>query len=111
LKKFERKKKKSFGFGKKNFGSDTDTFGFGRYRIPIPKFGRTLSGSQSNCHFVITCAAYGTESLGFVWKEMLEFGQLAYLLFFVLALTSGVPYSLAKSRECKFSKKKRKKKV
>jgi hypothetical protein len=40
------KKKKSFGFGKKNFGSDTDTFGFGRYRIPIPKFGRTLASGE-----------------------------------------------------------------
>ena len=42
--KFFEEKKKSFGFSKKSFGSDTytDTFGFGRYRIPIPKFGRTL---------------------------------------------------------------------
>ena len=35
-------KKKSFGFGKKIFGSDTDTNTFGRYFRPIPNFGRTL---------------------------------------------------------------------
>ena len=35
-------KKKSFGFGKKNFGSDTDTHSFGRNSAPIPNFGRTL---------------------------------------------------------------------
>ena len=37
-------KKKSFSFGKKSFGSetDTDTNGFGRYFRPIPNFGRTL---------------------------------------------------------------------
>ena len=45
MKKFEKKKeKKSFGFGKKNFGSDTDTdtHSFGRNSAPIPNFGRTL---------------------------------------------------------------------
>ena len=37
-------KKKSFGFGKKIFGSDTDTdtHSFGRNSAPIPNFGRTL---------------------------------------------------------------------
>ena len=36
--------KKSFGFGKKNFGSDTDTETGPWFRFPIPKpgFGRTL---------------------------------------------------------------------
>ena len=48
MKKFENfwkiLKKKSFGFGKKNFGSDTDTdtHSFGRNSAPIPNFGRTL---------------------------------------------------------------------
>ena len=37
-------KKKSFGFGKKNFCSDTDTDtrSFGQNSAPIPNFGRTL---------------------------------------------------------------------
>ena len=44
--KFEnfRKEKKSFGFGWKNFGSDTDTEigpGF-QFSIPKPGFGHTL---------------------------------------------------------------------
>ena len=40
MKFFEKKNEKKFRFGKKKFGSDTETFG--RYRIPIPKFDRTL---------------------------------------------------------------------
>ena len=41
MNKFE---KKSFGFGTKNFGSDTDTKIEPWFRFPIPKpvFGRTL---------------------------------------------------------------------
>ena len=41
-------KKKSFGFGKKNFGSDTDTEIGPWFRFPIPKpnFGRTLGDSE-----------------------------------------------------------------
>ena len=35
-------KKKSFGFGKKNFGSDTEIQPWFRFPIPIPNFGRTL---------------------------------------------------------------------
>ena len=43
---FEKKmKKKSFGYGKKNFGSDTDTKiqPWFRFPIPIPNYGQTLS--------------------------------------------------------------------
>ena len=46
MNKFE---KKSFGFGTKNFGSDTDTKIEPWFRFPIPKpgFGRTL---VPDCH-------------------------------------------------------------
>ena len=39
-----------FGFGKKNFGADTDTETdtFSRNSVPIPNFGRTLARAPSS---------------------------------------------------------------
>ena len=51
------KKKKSFGFGKKNFGSETDTEIGPWFWFPIPKpnFGLPLSTSEVMLNCRIAC--------------------------------------------------------
>ena len=83
MKNFEKfwKKKKVSVSVKKNFGSDTDTDTFGRYCIPIPKFGRTLQMSVKKAMSLWSSMSDRAAGFLIICRFRIHFWHLMKLLF------------------------------